>query len=176
MDFDSLAASPDAELERILRASRGPAPEALGGYEWRGWNTPWCTRLLGVRKFIKGFFKSGSGVEGYNIPARQNAIGEPWLHRPRPEDPRRFGFYRVLPAGPASGGPYPGAVLLDYGASPRNAWYRIERLLRDYLVQPDPSNADLLLGKAYAALGPARVACGFFVLARLRPTSWTPRD
>ena len=34
--------------------------------------------------------------------------------------------------------------------------------------QVDPANPDLFLGKAYYALGPARVAASFFVLERDR--------
>jgi len=46
--------------------------------------------------------------------------------------------------------------------------------LRDYVVQPDPADPDLLLGKAYLALGPFRVPSNFFVIERLRRTSWKP--
>lgn len=172
--FRELARSDDKALERLFAASPGPALESLEGYEWRGYNTPWFASLLGIRKFIKGFFCGASGVEGYNIPARQNGLLAPWLHKPGPEAPKRFGFYTVRPVAPGSRDSlYPEAVLLDYGASPRNPIWRVERVLRDYLVRPDPANPDLLLGKAYLALGP-RLPSNFFVLERLRPAPWKP--
>jgi len=63
------------------------------------------------------------------------------------------------------------AILFDYGrvrASRRDP----SRLLRDYVVRVEPGSDDLLLGKAYLALGPFRAPLGFFVLER-RP-GWTP--
>lgn len=166
MTFEDLARAPNAELERLL--SRSPAPDlkTLAGWEFRGWNTPWFCSAIGIRKFIKGFFDAGDGLEGYNIPPRQNGLRGPWLHKPSAENPKRFGFYRVLPE-PG------GRLLLDYGASPRNPALAPERLLRDYLVAPDPARPELLLGKAYLALG-ARVPVSFFVLERLRPSAWRP--
>ena len=107
----------NARLEEIFAAARGPKAASLAGSEWIGWNTTPLAPLLGIRKFIKGFFDSGAGLEGYNIPARQNRLGEPWLHRPDAVEPKRFGFYRV---DAAAGEPHPGTLLLDYGASPRN--------------------------------------------------------
>lgn len=62
---------------------------------------------------------------------------------------------------------YPQALLLNYGASPHNAAFKIERLLRDYLVQPFLAQPDILLGKAYFAFGPSRLPSIFFVLERL---------
>ena len=171
--FRELAQSSASHLEQILRASKGPALESLVGFEWRGYNTPWLTRLLGIQKFIKGFFQEGDRVEGYNILVQQNGLDGPWLDQPAPESPKRFGFYWVSQVDQASRDNfYPEAILINYGASPRNPAYGIERLLRDYVVQLDLANPDLLLGKAYLALGALRLPSNFFVLERLRPTSW----
>jgi hypothetical protein len=173
--FRELAQSSNAHLEKIMRASKGPALESLVGFEWRGYNTSWRTRLLGIQKFIKGFFREGDHVEGYNVPVLQNRLDQPWLHQPTPYHPRRYAFYRVTWVDRESNDNfYPEAILLDYGASPRNTAYGVERLLRDYVVQPDPENRDLLLGKAYLALGSLRIPSNFFILERLRPTSWKP--
>lgn len=173
--FRELAQSSDSHLEQLLRASKGPGLESLVGFEWRGYNTSWRTRLLGIQKFIKGFFGVAMDVEGYNIPVRQNGLDDPWVHLPTPEAPKRFAFYRLAQVDPeSSDNLYMEAILLDYGASPRNATYRFERLLRDYVVQPDPENLDLLLGKAYLVMGHRRIPSNFFVLERLRPTSWKP--
>ena len=172
--FLALARAPASELQRLIESRPGPSLESLAGFEWRGYNTPAVAALLGIRKFIKGFFRSGRGLEGYNIPARQNGLAGPWLHKPSPERPKRFGFYRVGPARDSERDRlYPAALLLDYGASSRNPRLAVERLLRDYLVQPDPGNPDLLLGKAYLALG-ARLPASYFILERLRPSPWAP--
>jgi hypothetical protein len=114
------------------------------------------------------------GVGGYNIPPKQTGLDGEWIQTPSPEAPKRFGFYRVAPVRTdAVDNFYPKALLLDYGASRRNAAWKPERLLRDYLVQPDEGNPDVLLGKAYLAL-PRRLPMSFFVIERLRRTDWKP--
>lgn len=171
--YQELVRLPTARLEELMKSSKAPALDSIHGWEWRGYNTPWFCSLVGIRKFIKGFFKTKSGiVEGYNIPPRQNALTEEWIHKPSPEAPKRFGFYLVGPCTPADN-IYPDSLLLDYGASPRNFAATPERLLRDYLVQPDAGNPDILLGKAYLALGP-RVPVSYFVIERLRRSDFQP--
>ena len=59
------------------------------------------------------------------------------------------------------------ALLLDYGRG-GDALYDPTRGLRDYLVQVDPADDTIYLGKAYYAVGPARVFTNFFVLERHR--------
>ena len=162
MNFAELARKDTQALEAIFAAGAAPRLESLPGWEWRGWNAPFFTKLLGIRKFIKGFFDGPAGVEGYNIPVRQGDFSESWSKKGRP-----FGFYNVSNAG--------ASVLLDYGASPRNARWKPERVLRDFLVQPDPGNADLLLGKAYLDLCGPRVFSNFFILERLAKTTWKPQ-
>lgn len=173
--YERLAQTSEAELEALLRGGRLPDSRGLAGFEWRGYNTAPFTALLGIRKFIKGFFAGHQGIEGYNTPVRQNRLSEPWQRRPHPENPKRFGFYHVTRVR-ADGKDclYPNGLLLDYGASPRNPRLAPERVLRDYLVQPYADDPDLLLGKAYLAFGSWRVASNFFVLGRLSPTSWLP--
>ena len=163
MTFDEMTRMTNADLEKLFLAGRAPDPAALAGYEWRGWNVPWYTRVFGIQKFIKGFFAKPGGVEGYNVPVRQDYLADPWTRKARAKP---FGFYRVVPT--------PEGLLLDYGASARNPRYRPERVLRDYLVVPDPARTDLLLGKAYLALG-ARVPSNFFILERLGRTEWSPQ-
>ena len=171
--FIELARSSNAELEKMVGTSIGPAIESLVGFQWRGYNISWRIKVLGLQKFIKGFFREGEHVEGYNIPVRQNGLDAPWLAQPTPESPKRYAFYWVTRVYQESlDNLYPQAILLDYGASRRNPTSGIERLLRDYVVQPDSDNPDLLLGKAYLAVGALRLPSNFFVLERLRPTSW----
>ena len=40
------------------------------------------------------------------------------------------------------------------------------QVLRDYVVQVDPDNRDLYLGKAYVAAGPLRIPTSFFIIER----------
>lgn len=169
--FRSLTRLSTRELDGIMAISEGPDLKSLGGWEFAGYNHAAFTQLLGIRKFVKGFFPGGS--EGYNIPVIQNGIESPWLHLPHPERPKRFGFYRAAKVDPkARDNRYPRAVLLDYGASPRNFFLKPERVLRDYLVVPDPKDPGLLLGKAYLALGPGRIFSNYFILKKLRKTEW----
>jgi hypothetical protein len=173
--FRELVQVSDARREEILCASKAPAFESLVGYEWMGFNVSAVVRMLGLQKFIKGFFQGKAHVEGYNIRVLQNGLDAPWLVQPTQETPKRFGFYTLTAVdGAAPSRIYPDAVLLDYGASQRNPAGRIERALRDYLGQPDPNDPDVLLGKAYFALGRRRVPSNFFVLQRLRLVSWKP--
>ncbi len=174
-DFGTLARSREADLEGLFQRSKAPELETLTGFEFRGWNVPFFTKLLGIQKFVKGFFPGAGDVEGYNIPIRQDGIDRPWSHKPNPENPTRFGYFVVRKVDAADRDNfYPQAVLLNYGASSRNFALRPERILRDYLVQPDPANPSLMLGKAYLALGGLRVPSNFFVLERLRKTEWAP--
>jgi len=170
--FLELARSSDAQLEKILRASKAPALESLVGFEWRGCNTSWRIKLMGLQKFIKGFYQAEARVEGYNILVKQNGLDAPWLDLPSPKSPKHYAFYQVTPVDQESRDNfYPEALWLDYGASHKNPAYGIERLIRDYLVQPDPANPDLLLGKAYLAIGTLRLPSNFFILERLRPAA-----
>ena len=60
------------------------------------------------------------------------------------------------------------ALLVDYGVR-ENAIVNPERLIRDYLVQPDPADPDVLIGFATIDLGFTTVRFGFFILDRDQP-------
>ena len=117
---------------------------------------------------IKGFFLRNGEVYGYNSPVKQNGKRSPWIGKPSDDNPKRFGFYRVLDVDPTSrDNECLHAVLLDYGSGGNKRWDP-SRQIRDYLVRVDPGNDDLFLGKAYIALGPARIHTNFFILERHR--------
>jgi hypothetical protein len=173
-DVMPLVKAPASELEAKMRAGVAPSFESIVGWEFAGTNTGAMTDLLGIRKFKKGFFRpatprSSAGpepfVEGYNVVVAQNGIGAPHVAVPNETAPKRHGFYRVheVVSG-AKDDTYPNALLLDYGLG-RNG-VDPAGLLRDYLVQIDANDPDLLLGKAYLALLGARIPAGFFVLVR----------
>lgn len=163
------------ELEVIFRRGTMPDLDGLVGWEFRGINrlplqaVP-IAQLAGIKKFLKGFHRAEDGrVMGYNSPVVNNVLDGRWHTKPSDTAPKRFGFYEVHPVDPtARDNAYLHALLLDYGKGD-NAAYDPTRGLRDYLVQVDPTNPDLLLGKAYYALGPARLGgLNFFILERFR--------
>jgi hypothetical protein len=164
----ALARASWRELEIALVRGATPDPDALVGWEFRGINRLPLNRLpfaqlIGIRKFLKGFYCEAGCVMGYNAPVAQNALDGRW-HVGR----ERFGFYEVCAVDATSrDNAYLHALLLDYGRS-GNKRHDPTRGLRDYLVQVDARDPDLFLGKAYYALGPARIATSFFVLERHR--------
>lgn len=178
--LQELYRSPVSTLEAILRNGTPPPFEDLIGWEFNGANVGVLPGLLGIRKFRKGFYQGPPRVphgpepfiQGYNVPVQQNGIDQPWIALPSESSPRRFGFYRVYRA---SQNPrfqhYPHALLLDYGLGRNGA--TPPALLRDYLVQAHPGSSDLLVGKAYLALGPVTLPAGFFVLQRARRHDFT---
>lgn len=170
----ALARAPTRELEQAFQRGTTPDIEALVGWDFRGINAtprgaPPIARLAGIQKFVKGMFRAGDGrVMGYNSPVVQNVLDGRWRTRPSDAAPKRFGFYEVAPVdATARDNHYLHALLLDYGKGGNAAW-DVTRGLRDYLVQLDEEDPDLLLGKAYYAVGPARISVGFFVLERWR--------
>lgn len=166
--YARLAHSPASHLEELLRASASPDLDGIVGWDWAGFNTPATSALLGIRKFIKVFERGPEGVEGYNLRASGTSLEEPWVPRGNDRTRSKVGLYAVLPP-LTHPGPYRRAALIDYGARPDQFW--VARMIDDYLVQPDQSEDDVLLGKAYLCFGRARVPAGYFVLERLRPTA-----
>jgi hypothetical protein len=169
--YEALTRLGEAELHALFDRSEAPDPRVLIGHEWRGFNTPRWTRLAGIQKFIKGFFEIDGRVEGYNLRVPQNGLGGAWTALPSPDAPSAFGFFTVSK-------PSERETLLDYGASTRNRWWRIDdvtmKVIRDYLVVPDPKQPDILLGKALLQIGPFRLFSNYFVIERLRPAVWEP--
>lgn len=175
--YKGLCGSSNASLDGILRAGALPSFEAIAGWEFRGFNTPLFAKLIGIQKFVKGFFYKKSGEArlpyGYNIPVRQNGPDAPWIEKPSDDAPKRFGFYEVRPAkGETKDNKHPNCLLLDYGAPGANGPLAPPRVLRDYLVQPDPQNPDIYLGKAYLAIGGLRIFSNFFILERHRKSGF----
>ncbi len=163
-----LEAMDNAQLERVFLQGSMPNLAALAGWEFRGMNVPGWARVAGIKKFVKGFFDAGGGiVMGYNCPVAQNGLTETWNLQPSSFAPKRFGFYRVAPVDAASKeNKYLHSVLLNYGEG-GNAKFDPSQGLRDYVVQVDKDNPDLYLGKAFYAVGPARVPTNFFILERM---------
>src|SRR5262249_44208053 len=141
---------PQRELETIFVRGEPPDLRELIGWEYRGLNTPAFAKLLGIKKFVKGFYADDAGqVFGYNEPIVQNGLDEPWRAKPSGEAPKRFGFFRVMPVDASSrDNAYLNSVLLDYGSGPGTRWDPT-RVLRDYVVRIERGSDERLLGKAY---------------------------
>jgi len=176
--YVSLAKAGEKDLEFVLRSGVTPALESLAGYEFKGYNTPFITQILGFRKFKKGFFvdagqsPEGGEISGFNVVVKQNRLEDPWIAVPSESNPKRHSFYRAYRVRKSERDSlYPNALLLNYGLG-GNALWNPARLLRDYLVQVDPENQDLLLGKATFALGPQRVFPSFFILERYNESNY----
>ncbi|MBA3452550.1 MAG: hypothetical protein H0T42_05565 [Deltaproteobacteria bacterium] len=163
------------ELEVVFQRGSMPDLEGLVGWEFRGINVvplqqiP-VTELAGIKKFVKGFYRSEDGrVLGYNSPVVCNVLDGRWHMKPSDSAPKRFGFYEAHPVDATARDNHAlHALLLDYGKG-KNPPFDIMAALRDYLVQVDPTNPDLLLGKAMFAVGPLRIPLpNFFILERHR--------
>ena len=158
------------DLEKVFVRGTTPNLDELVGWEFRGVNHLPLNRLpianlLGIKKFLKGFFRTEDGrVMGYNSPVQNNALDGRWHVAEK-----KFGYYEVMPVDPtARDNKYLHAVLLDYGKG-KNPALDPSQVLRDYLVQVDPNNPNLYLGKADAAIGPLRIpTMNFFILERFR--------
>jgi hypothetical protein len=179
--YESLARSGDRDLEYVLRSGCTPDMGRLVGFEFKGYNTPFITEILGFRKFKKGFFLDqgqtleGGEISGYNVVVAQNQLQDPWIAKPSEANPKRHSFYRAYKVRMAEiDNLYPNALLLNYGLG-GNAFYNPAGLLRDYLVQVESDNPDLYLGKAHFAIGSSRVFPSFFILERYNESNFRGR-
>jgi hypothetical protein len=156
MTFEELATTPNRQLRQLFAVGRPPGLDSLDGWEWRGYNRPATTSLLGIRKFIKGFLSTEWGLEGYNLRVEQNGLAGTWTPA---AGSRPYAFYVVTERG--------GALVIDYAGSHRNPRFGVERFIVDHLVQPDAAAANLLLGRAKLGLLPH----SYFVLERMEATA-----
>lgn len=172
----ALEQTPMSGLDLVFERGTMPNLDDLAGWEFRGINRLPLNAIpignwVGIKKFMKGFVRdSETGrVMGYNVPVVCNVLDGRWHLKPSDESPKRWGFYEAYPVDPtAKDNNYLHSVLLDYGKG-GNPRFDITAGLRDYLVQVDPSNPDLFLGKAYYAVGPARLGpLNYFILERHR--------
>ncbi len=173
LDYLALATGSNDFLDDVLAKGVMPDPKALAGWEFRGFNTLDVTLLAGIRKFKKGFYLDGDVVRGYNVKIKPGKAGllDPWVETVKNGTSVKHGWYDVYPVrAEETDNLYPNALLLNY-ASDKNPKFDPSRFLRDYLVQVDPDNPDLLLGKAYVALGAKRLFVSFFILQRANPST-----
>ena len=160
-EYLDLVAQPVKELRRCMLRGEQPDANDVVGREYRGTNMPATSRLLGIRRFIKGFERAEDAtVTGYNRRVRGADLSTPWTPTTW-RGQQRFGYFTVSPVDPvARDNRYLNALLLDYGSGlnpPRDP----TAVLRDYLVR---TQSGLLLGHAFFAFGRLRIPVGYFVL------------
>ena len=166
--YEELAKLPNSSLNDVMRAGATPTAELLAGFEFRGFNPPGFAKALGFQKFLKGFFVDDGGkLAGYNlfVEDARGGIAAPWVAKKGGGPKNRHGFYDVEPVKGGRYNDFPNAVLLNYGSG-RNSAFNPEARIRDFLVQVDPNNNDLFLGKAFIDLGLTRAFSNFFLLER----------
>lgn len=169
---------PDLHLEDVVKLDKlslvkifaeGVTPDwaCLKDFELRGYNIAAGFNLSvlssigNIKKFKKGFFEREGRRMGYNVPAVQNKISEPWISKPSDSNPKKFGFFTVDAVDSNDvDNKFDWAVLLDYGKGGNGIF---GPPLRDYLVQV---NDNVFLGYAYLAFGKARVGLSYFVLEK----------
>ncbi|NIR45393.1 MAG: GMC family oxidoreductase [Gemmatimonadetes bacterium] len=172
--FESLSTLEKNELDRIMERSSAPTIPDVLGWEFRGWNLNPATKILGTRKFKKGFFLDVTTDQawGYNVPCVQNEFDEPWVAKPSDDDPRRYFFFGVVPGSRAEKPRYRNSLIVDYNMWDEYFFANIFRFTVDYLVYPDPENRDLMLGKSYMEIGPIRFFLGYFVMERYNESEY----
>ena len=191
--FDSLTAMSPAQLEVVLAAGTAPSFSSIVGHEFRGWNVfgdvvaKGVGAVMGIQRFAKGWFRRDGAdvaveingapfIEGYNVKIARGEKTDPWTAIPDDDHPTRHGFFKVFRAGEGEGrlGRHPQALLLDYSLGIPKAGLLGGGGLKDFVVQVDANNPDLLLGKAYMTVGPLTNPAGFFVIERLRKVDYRP--
>ena len=172
-DYNSLCLAPRDQLEDIVRKGVTPSMGALVGWEFKGYVVNDLAEVIGGRKFKQGFCldeprrEPELGIAGYHVMVHANTLGEPWIDKTKRGEPIRHSWCEVYPVSLSEiDNKYPHALLLNYALSSKNKALHPCRARRDYLVQVYADHPDLLLGKAYAALGRLRRELTFFVLER----------
>ena len=172
-DFNALCLATDDQLEDVIRKSSTPDQAGLVGWEFKGYYLSEAAALAGMRKFKLGFYLEDPGrdpalgIEGFTAQIHPNTLGEPWIDKTRRGEPIRHSWFELYPVSLSDvDNKYPNGLLLNYGLSAGNFLFCPGRVLRAYVAQVYVDNADLLLGKMYAALGAARVFLSFFALER----------
>jgi hypothetical protein len=166
--FESLGQADRTTLETVLRTGAAPDLEQLEGYSYCGWNHEWISKLSG-QKFKKGFRARDGQRFGYNELVHQDGKGPAgaWEVKMRDGRPRQVGYFAVSLL------QNQGRAHFDYNVS-INTWLNLPfRVIRDYVVLPNPGDHDLLLGKAYLKLGPS-IFYSYFLLGHREKIAFEP--
>ena len=160
--FESLIEAPQDALEAVLRSGTTPDARYLAGKEFDGYNLTALADILGIRKFRKGFYREHGKLKGYNVLMKQNDFDELWEYESGISE--RYGWYDVLKlrdSFPDLAKDYPGALLIRYDS--HNSVTE-GKMLRDLIVQVNPDDQTLYLGKAYNLVGKKLLLPSYFVI------------
>jgi hypothetical protein len=186
--FEELCTTSRDQLEELMKTGTKPTFASICGWEFAGFNRlafheRVVMSILGNTRFCKCFFvdKEAHGdvdrtnaaavnalpyLKGYNLKVTNGSYTDPWTTVPNEEKPNRVGRYKVYATRNRPGANlYPHGVFFDYRQPENNLFSG--STIDDYMVQPDAENPDLLLGKAYTALG-IMTPSTFFILKRHR--------
>ncbi|MGA9121081.1 MAG: hypothetical protein WB699_17080 [Bacteroidota bacterium] len=180
--YESLAKASSEELENILRTGTAPDLEQLNGYIYCGWNHEWIGNLSG-KKFKKGFKKKDGSNFGYNetvIQDKDGFRGEWKQNVPAGGTPTQLGYFRTAyvrdepPMNIAR--PYPQLGFFDYDIPHMHKWYlSFFKVIRDFVVLPNPGDNSLLLCKAYLRVFPfLNIFYCYFQLGHREPIKYQP--
>jgi hypothetical protein len=175
--FETLAAADRDKLEEVLRAGTAPQFDQLEGHTYRGWNHEPISRLSG-EKFKKVFYRRDGQAFGHNLRVHQDrkGYGGEWRLELKDGRPIQIGYYRVgltkeePPKGPYTR--YPHTGLLNYSVGRNTGLHVALRVIRDFVVLPNPGDPELILGKAYLQFGlpSLSVFYSYFVLGHREPS------
>lgn len=152
--FETLARAGKETYENILLTGTPPDIESLNGYIYCGWNHEPIGSISG-EKFKKGFYKKDGANLGYNetvIQDNKKYLGD-WkvgLHKVRPN---QLGYFRVsyVKNEPYHKlyQPYLHLAHFNYDIPLHKFHLSFFRVIRDFVVLPNPGDHSLMLCKAY---------------------------
>jgi hypothetical protein len=177
--YETLAAADRKTLEEVLKGGRPPDFDQLEGFIYCGWNHEWVGRLSG-EKFKKGFRRKGERTLGYNEIVRQDRKGfhGEWEVKLKNGRPIQVGYFRVADVKDEPPNrlyePYRHAGHFNYHVD-LNTWRNVPfRVIRDFVVLPNPGDHGLMLCKAYFQLAFLHVFYCYFLLGHRQPIEHEP--
>ncbi len=172
----SLMDASDGDLETIFQSSPATPIASIVNFDFQGWNVPKFSSVLGIRKFIKGFFGDPTlpRASGYNMPVEQNSFDEPWKPKQKDGKDIRYWFFGVAPVSDVPDAKCPDTLVVDYRRWTANPRISPITYTVDYLVTPNPGNTDFVIGKSYLQSPILTLKLGFFLIQRLRPSTYKP--
>jgi hypothetical protein len=178
--YETLAQADRATLENVLLTGTPPDPEQLNGYIYCGWNHEWIGKLSG-EKFKKGFHKRNGKNYGYNEMCYQDGdkFRGAWKVRMINGRPIQLGYFRVglvkdEPPQPLYR-PYQHLGHFNYNVDIDQGLNLPFRLIRDFVVLPNPGDHTLMLCKAYIQVFPwLNFFYCYFLLGHRQPIEYEP--
>jgi hypothetical protein len=178
--YETLAEANTTELENVMLTGTAPDPEQLNGWIYCGWNHEWVGRLSG-EKFKKGFYKLDGKNLGYNEICYQDndSYRGEWKVRLKNGRPIQLGYFRVsyIKDEPPErlNEPYQHLGHFNYNVS-LNTWHNLPfRIIRDFVVLPNPDDHTLMLCKAYLQVLPfLNIFYCYFLLGHRQKIEFLP--